>query len=221
MPDVGRNVQMHKGMDTMSTSIMSKIMKQREDAAKLYESKGGAKITQSGDFKVALKTAKVEKNRAGDADTIKLEYKVLEVMDGDPAEVGSTFTEYISAKSSDDMLADKVAILVDQLLRAGVKPDKLEDDEDETVFDAGRTACNVASKYISKHEDEVVAYVGRRESKKMAENGKPYFNNYWLDPTKYEDGETPKETSKKETKKAEAPKESKPGKSPYAADEDD
>lgn len=198
-------------------SIMSKIMKQREDAAKLYESKGGAKITQSGDFKVALKTAKVEKNRAGDADTIKLEYKVLEVMDGDPAEVGTTFTEYISSKSNDDMLADKVAILVDQLLRAGVKPEKLEDEEDETVFDAGRTACNVASKFVSKHEDAVVAYVGRRESKKMAENGKPYFNNYWMDPTKYEGGEAPQ----KETKKAEAPKESKPGKSPYAAEDDD
>lgn len=198
-------------------SIMSKIMKQREDAAKLYESKGGAKITQSGDFKVALKTAKVEKNRAGDADTIKLEYKVLEVMDGDPAEVGTTFTEYISSKSSDDMLADKVAILVDQLLRAGVKPEKLEDEEDETVFDAGRTACNVASKFVSKHEDAVVAYVGRRESKKMAENGKPYFNNYWMDPAKYEGGEAPQ----KETKKAEAPKESKPGKSPYAAEDDD
>ena len=217
-PDVGRNVQMHKGMDTMS--IMSKIMKQREDAAKLYESKGGAKITQSGDFKVALKTAKVEKNRAGDADTIKLEYKVLEVMDGDPAEVGTTFTEYISSKSSDVMLADKVAILVDQLLRAGVKPEKLEDEEDETVFDAGRTACNVASKFIAKHEDEVVAYVGRRESKKMAENGKPYFNNYWMDPAKYE-GEAPKETPKKEAKKDEAPKASKPGKSPYASDDDD
>lgn len=198
-------------------SIMSKIMKQREDAAKLYESKGGAKITQSGDFKVALKTAKVEKNRAGDADTIKLEYKVLEVMDGDPAEVGTTFTEYISSKSSDDMLADKVAILVDQLLRAGVKPEKLEDEEDETVFDAGRTACNVASKFVSKHEDAVVAYVGRRESKKMAENGKPYFNNYWMDPAKYEGGEAPQ----KEAKKAEAPKDSKPGKSPYAAEDDD
>lgn len=198
-------------------SIMSKIMKQREDAAKLYESKGGAKITQSGDFKVALKTAKVEKNRAGDADTIKLEYKVLDVMDGDPSEVGTTFTEYISSKSSDDMLADKVAILVDQLLRAGVKPEKLEDEEDETVFDAGRTACNVASKFISKHEDAVVAYVGRRESKKMAENGKPYFNNYWMDPAKYEGGEAPK----KESKKDEAPKESKPGKSPYAAEDDD
>lgn len=198
-------------------SIMSKIMKQREDATKLYESKGGAKITQSGDFKVALKTAKVEKNRAGDSDVIKLEYKVLEVLDGDPAEVGTTFTEYISSKSSDDMLADKVAILVDQLLRAGVKPEKLEDEEDETVFDAGRTACNVASKFISKHEDAVVAYVGRRESKKMAENGRPYFNNYWLDPAKYEGGEAPK----KEPKKDEAPKESKPGKSPYAAEDDD
>ena len=217
-PTSGDNVQVHKGMDAMP--IMEKIMKQREDAAKLYESKGGAKITQSGDFKVALKTAKVEKNRAGDADTIKLEYKVLEVMDGDPEEVDTTFTEYISSKTSDDMLADKVAILVDQLLRAGVKPEKLEDEDDETVFDAGRTACNVASKFIAKHEDAVVAYVGRRESKKMAENGKPYFNNYWMDPTKYE-GEATKETSKKETKKAEAPKESKPGKSPYAADDDD
>lgn len=198
-------------------SIMSKIMKQREDAAKLYEAKGGAKITQAGDFKVSLKSVKVEKNRAGDSDVIKLEYKVLEVLDGDPAEVGTTFTEYLSSKTDDEMLAGKLALFVDQLVRAGVKAEKLEDEEDETVFDAGRTAANVAGKFIAKHEDEVVAYVGRRESKKMAENGKPYFNNYWMDPAKYEGGEAPK----KETKKAEAPKESKPGKSPYAAEDDD
>lgn len=214
----GQKRKLRKGMDTMS--IMSKIMKQREDAAKLYEAKGGAKITQAGDFKVSLKSVKVEKNRAGDSDVIKLEYKVLEVLDGDPAEVGTTFTEYLSSKIDDEMLAGKLAVFVDQLVRAGVKAEKLEDEEDETVFDAGRTAANVASKFIAKHEDEVVAYVGRRESKKMAENGKPYFNNYWLDPAKYE-GEAPKETPKKEAKKDEALKASKPGKSPYAAEDDD
>lgn len=202
-------------------SIMQKIMKQREDAAKLYTAKGGAKITQEGDFKVALKTAKCEKNRAGDADTIKLEYKVLEVINGSPDEVDTTFTEYISAKTSDEMLADKIALFVDQLLRAGVKPEKLEDEDDETLFDAGRTAANVASKFIAKHEDGVVAYVGRRASKKLAENGKPYFNNYWMDPSKFEVEEDAAPAPKKEAK-AEAPKkEPKPGKSPYASDDDD
>lgn len=215
----GQKAQMRKGMDAMS--IMSKIIKQREDAAKLYEAKGGAKITQAGDFKVSLKSVKVEKNRAGDSDVIKLEYKVLEVLDGDPSEVGTSFTEYLSSKTDDEMLAGKLAVFVDQLVRAGVKVEKLEDEEDETVFDAGRTAANVAGKFIAKHEDEVVAYVGRRESKKMAENGKPYFNNYWLDPAKYEDGEAPEEAPKKEAKKAEAPKASKIGKSPYAADDDE
>lgn len=201
---------------------MQKIMKQREDAAKLYTAKGGAKITQEGDFKVALKTAKCEKNRAGDADTIKLEYKVLEVIDGSQDEVGTTFTEYISSKTSDEMLADKVALFVDQLLRAGVKPEKLEDEDDETLFDAGRTAANVASKFIAKHEDGVVAYVGRRASKKLAENGKPYFNNYWMDPSKFEVEEEDATPAPKKEVKAEAPKkESKPGKSPYASDDDD
>lgn len=201
-------------------SIMQKIMKQREDAARLYTAKGGAKITQEGDFKVALKTAKCEKNRAGDADTIKLEYKVLEVFDGAPDEVGTTFTEYISEKTSDDMLGDKLAIFVDQLVRAGVKSEKLEDEDDETLFDAGRTATNVASKFIAKNPDKVVAYVGRRKSNKMAENGKPYFNNYWLSYDKYEGEGAP--APKKEEAKAEAPKkEPKAGKSPYASEDDD
>ena len=209
-------------------SIMQKIMKQREDAAKLYTAKGGAKITQEGDFKVALKTAKCEKNRAGDADTIKLEYKVLEVIDGSQDEVGTTFTEYISSKTSDEMLADKIALFVDQLLRAGVKPEKLEDEDDETLFDAGRTAANVASKFIAKHEDGVVAYVGRRASKKLAENGKPYFNNYWMDPSKFEVEEEDVASAPKKEEKEEAqtrntlkPGNSKPGKSPYASDDDD
>ena len=203
-------------------SIMQKIMKQREDAAKLYTAKGGAKITQEGDFKVALKTAKCEKNRAGDADTIKLEYKVLEVIEGSQDEVGTSFTEYISSKTSDEMLADKIALFVDQLLRAGVNPEKLEDEDDETLFDAGRTAVNVASKFIAKHEDGVVAYVGRRASKKLAENGKPYFNNYWMDPSKFEVEEEYAAPDPKKESKSEAPKkESKPGKSPYASDDDD
>ena len=203
-------------------SIMQKIMKQREDAAKLYTAKGGAKITQEGDFKVALKTAKCEKNRAGDADTIKLEYKVLEVIEGSQDEVGTSFTEYISSKTNDEMLADKIALFVDQLLRAGVNPEKLEDEDDETLFDAGRTAVNVASKFIAKHEDGVVAYVGRRASKKLAENGKPYFNNYWMDPSKFEVEEEGAAPDTKKEAKSEAPKKgSKPGKSPYASDDDD
>ena len=203
-------------------SIMQKIMKQREDAAKLYTAKGGSKITQEGDFKVALKTSKCEKNRAGDADTIKLEYKVLEVIEGSQDEVGTTFTEYISSKISDEMLADKITLFVDQLIRAGVKPEKLEDEDDETLFDAGRTAVNVASKFIAKNEDGVVAYVGRRASKKLAENGKPYFNNYWMDPSKFEVEEEDAALATKKEAKPEAPnKESKPGKSPYASDDDD
>lgn len=200
-------------------SIMSKIMKQREDAAKLYTSKGGSKITQEGDFKVALKTAKCEKNRAGDADTLKLEYKVLEVIEGSQDEVGTTFTEYISSKISDEMLADKIALFVDQLLRAGVKPEKLEDEDDETVFDAGRTAVNVASKFIAKNEDGVVAYVGRRASKKLAENGKPYFNNYWMDPSKFEVEE--EDAAPVSAKEAPLSGKTKPLKSPYAAPADD
>ena len=203
-------------------SIMQKIMKQREDAAKLYTAKGGSKITQEGNFKVALKTAKCEKNRAGDADTLKLEYKVLEVIEGSQDEVGTTFTEYISSKTSDEMLADKIALFVDQLLRAGVKPEKLEDEDDATLFDAGRTAVNVASKFIAKNEDGVVAYVGRRASKKLADNGKPYFNNYWMDPSKFEVEEEDAAPDPKKEAKSEAPKkESKPGKSPYASDDDD
>ena len=209
-------------------SIMSKIMEQRSDAANLYASKSGAKITGEGQFKVALKTVKVDKNRAGDADNIKLEYEVVEIFDGLPDQVGTTFTEYISSKTKEDLLSNKIALFVDQLLRAGLKPEKLEDEDDETVFDAGRTAANAASKFIAKHPGEVVAYVTRRESDKLAQNGKPYFNTYFEDPALHEgqvEADEPKQEAPKKApvsaKEAPLSGKSKALKSPYAASADD
>lgn len=209
-------------------SIMSKIMEQRNDAANLYAGKSGAKITGEGQFKVALKTVKVDKNRAGDADNIKLEYEVVEIFDGMPDQVGTTFTEYLSSKSKEDILSNKIALFVDQLLRAGLKPEKLEDEEDETVFDAGRTAANAASKFIAKHPGEVVAYVTRRESDKLAQNGKPYFNTYFEDPALHEgqaEADEPKQEAPKKApvsaKEAPLSGKTKALKSPYAAPADD
>ena len=209
-------------------SIMSKIMEQRNDAANLYAGKSGAKITGEGQFKVALKTVKVDKNRAGDADNIKLEYEVVEIFDGMPDQVGTTFTEYLSSKTKEDILSNKIALFVDQLLRAGLKPEKLEDEDDETVFDAGRTAANAASKFIAKHPGEVVAYVTRRESDKLAQNGKPYFNTYFEDPALHEgqaEADEPKQEAPKKApvsaKEAPLSGKTKALKSPYAAPADD
>lgn len=209
-------------------SIMSRIMEQRSDAANLYAGKSGAKITGEGQFKVALKTVKVDKNRAGDADNIKLEYEVVEVFDGMPDQMGTTFTEYLSSKTKEDILSNKIALFVDQLLRAGLKPEKLEDEDDETVFDAGRTAANAASKFIAKHPGEVVAYVTRRESDKLAQNGKPYFNTYFEDPALHEgqaEADEPKQEAPKKApvsaKEAPLSGKSKALKSPYAAPADD
>lgn len=203
-------------------------MEQRNDAANLYAGKSGAKITGEGQFKVALKTVKVEKNRAGDADNIKLEYEVVEIFDGMPDQVGTTFTEYISSKTKEDILSNKIALFVDQLLRAGLKPEKLEDEDDETVFDAGRTAANAASKFIAKHPGEVVAYVTRRESDKLAQNGKPYFNTYFEDPDLHEgqaEADEPKQEAPKKApvsaKEAPLSGKTKALKSPYAAPADD
>ena len=207
---------------------MSKIIEQRNDAARLYAGKSGAKITGEGQFKVALKTVKVEKNRAGDADNIKLEYEVVEIFEGMQDQVGTTFTEYLSSKSKEDILSNKVALFVDQLLRAGLKPEKLEDEDDETVFDAGRTAANAASKFIAKHPGEVVAYVTRRESDKLAQNGKPYFNTYFEDPALHEgqsEADEPKQEAPKKApvsaKEAPLSGKTKALKSPYAAPADD
>lgn len=209
-------------------SIMSKIMEQRNDAAKLYAGKSGAKITGEGQFKVALKTVKVEKNRAGDADNIKLEYEVVEIFEGMPDQVGTTFTEYLSSKTNEDILSNKVALFVDQLIRAGLKPEKLEDEDDETVFDAGRTAANAASKFIAKHPGEVVAYVTRRESDKLSQNGKPYFNTYFEDPALHEgqaEADKPKQEAPNKApvsaKEAPTSGKTKALKSPYAATADD
>ena len=203
-------------------------MEQRNDAANLYAGKSGAKITGEGQFKVALKTVKVDKNRAGDADNIKLEYEVVEIFDGMPDQVGTTFTEYLSSKTKEDILSNKIALFVDQLLRAGLKPEKLEDEDDETVFDAGRTAANAASKFIAKHPGEVVAYVTRRESDKLAQNGKPYFNTYFEDPALHEgqaEADEPKQEAPKKApvsaKEAPLSGKTKALKSPYAAPADD
>ena len=163
-------------------------------------------------------------------DKENVEYEVVEIYDGMPDQVGTTFTEYLSSKTKEDILSNKVALFVDQLLRAGVKPEKLEDEDDETVFDAGRTAANAASKFVAKHPGEVIAYVSRRESDKLAQNGKPYFNTYFEDPALHEnqdEAETPKQAEPKKAsasaKEASANGKTKALKSPYAApaDEDD
>lgn len=200
-------------------AIIDSLLAQRQDAGKLYTSGTGAKIAGEGKFKVALVTAKCEKNRAGDSDTLKLEYKVLEVLEGEPEEVGRTFTEYVSAKTKDDLLSTKIAVLLDQLLRGGAKKEKLSDDDDETLFDAGRTMVGYAAKFVAKHPDEVVAYVTRKASQKTAENGRPYYNNYWEAYPEDVTAEAPAPAA--EAPKAPKAKKAVEGKSPYAADDDE
>lgn len=199
-------------------AIIDSLLAQRQDAGKLYTSGTGTKIAGEGKFKVVLTTAKCEKNRSGDADTLKLEYKVVDVLEGNPEDIGRTFTEYVSSKTKEDLLSTKIAVLLDQLLRGGAKQDKLSDDDDETLFDAGRTMVGYAAKFVAKHPDAVVAYVTRKESNKTAENGKPYYNNYWEaypDEEAEVPAEAPKETKAPKAKKAVE------GKSPYAADDDE
>lgn len=149
----------------------------------LAENTGAAtKMAGPGRFEVQLTSAEICENRAGTAKQAKLVYEVTRVIKGDQNDVGGAINEYISQNHNSDSMGKRYTVLVNQLLDAGVKEEKIADDDDETLWDAVVTATQAASKAISKGV-VVTAALDHVETSKVAENGKPYFNNYFIELT--------------------------------------
>jgi len=146
----------------------------------LTRSEGGVKTAGPGKFIVNLVAAEITDNRAKTAKMAKLTYKVETVIEGAPENVGSIIYEYISESHKEEQMARRYTQLVNQLLDAGCSESKISDEDDETLFEAVITATNYASKAIAKGV-KIIAALDHVETDKVAENGKPYYNNYFIE----------------------------------------
>ena len=175
--------------------------------AALYSTGTGSKVAGEGTFYAALVNAEVAYNRAGTCKRVALTYKVIDVIEGSPEDVGRELTEYISESSNEDIINRKCGILYNEALRAGIKAEKLQDEDDEGIFDVLTTVTGAVKKFIDKEANagKVKAIVKRVKTDKMAENGKPYFNNYFKDDElddyeeSHEDAPTEKKAKKEDT----------------------
>lgn len=192
---------------------MLDTLRAKRDAGEISTSSTGAKIAGEGHYTVQLTNAEWGKNRSGDAEQGKLSFKVIGVRkDTDPEAIGSVFTEYVSTKNEE--MADKKYLQIsDWLSSAGVKDEKMVDEDDDGIAEALRTLILCAQKYASKKE--ITANCFRKASDKIDSKGRPYFNNYFDDPTAdaSDDDEVEQKTEKDEAPKQDAVV----GKSPYKA----
>lgn len=154
--------------------------KNNRQSALAENSGSGSRTAGPGRFKAKLIGAEIGENRQGTAKRAKLTYEVVEVIKGNEEDVGATISEYISENHNSDSQAKRYTALVNQLLDAGVKEEKISDEDDETLWDAIVTAVQAAGKVINKGV-EVYAAMDRVQTTKLAENGKPYFNNYFVE----------------------------------------
>lgn len=154
--------------------------KNNRQSALAENSGSGSRTAGPGRFKAKLVGAEIGENRQGTAKRAKLTYEVVEVIKGNEEDIGSTISEYISENHNSDSQAKRYTALVNQLLDAGVKEEKISDEDDETLWDAIVTAVQAAGKVINKGV-EVFAAMDRVQTTKLAENGKPYFNNYFVE----------------------------------------
>lgn len=164
-------------------SAFDKMVAAAANKAALYSNGTGSKIAGEGVFYATLVKAEVADNRSGTGKRVALTYKVLDVIEGDPADLGRELTEYISANSNEDIINRKCGILYNEAIRAGIKKEKLEEESDESIFDVLVTVQGAVNTFIGKSANagKIKALVKRVKTDKMAENGKPYFNNYFQD----------------------------------------
>ena len=164
-------------------SAFEKMAQAAANKAALYSTGSGSKIAGEGTFYAALVKAEVGENRSGSGRRVALTYKVLDVIEGDPADIGRELTEYISEKSSEDIINRKCGILYNEALRADIKKEKLEEESDSSIWDVLVTVQGAVNTYIGKSANagKVRAIVKRVKTDKLAENGKPYYNNYFQD----------------------------------------
>lgn len=202
-------------------ATMLETLRAKRENGEISTSSSAVKIAGEGHYTVKVTEAKWDKNRDGTAEQGKITFKVIAVRkDTDPSEVGGIFSEYVSLKN-EEMAEKKYLQISDWMSNAGIKDEKMVDEDDEGLNDSMRTLILALQKYCQKREITVDCY--RKKSDKVDSKGRPYFNNYFDDPFSVEGSEETEEaTDEKAAKaepakavKAEAPKTSKPGASPY------
>lgn len=192
---------------------MLETLRAKRANGEITTSSAEVKIAGEGHFTVQVTEAKWDKNRSGDAEQGRISFKVVGVRKDTPEdEIGGIFSEYVSLKN-EEMAQKKYLQISDWLVAAGVKDDKLIDEDDETLADAMRTLILALQKYCKKKD--VTADCFRKESDKVDSKGRPYYNNYFDDPFSPEDVEAPEAAVHATEEKKEAPKASKTGTSPY------
>lgn len=192
--------------------------------AALYSSSNGSKMAGEGKFYATLINAEISANRAGTGKRAALTYKVVDVIEGDPSDTGRELTEYISLSSSEDIINKKCGILYNQAIRAGIKSEKLYEEDDETIADVLSTVVAAVKKFIDKESNEgkVKAIVKRVKTEKVAENGKPYYNNYFNDDELDDYEEEHEESEKTKSESKDTGKSDKPvNASPYKIKDED
>lgn len=177
---------------------MLETLRAKRDNGEISTASSGVKIAGEGHFTVKLTEAKWDKNRTGDAEQGKLSFKVVAVRkDTDPSEIGAVFSEYVSLKN-EEMAEKKYLQISDWLTAAGVADVKMVDDDDETLADSMRTLILAADKFAKKRD--VTADCFRKASDKLDSKGRPYYNNYFNDPSS--DASDDDEVEQKQPKKS-------------------
>lgn len=159
---------------------MLDTLRAKRDAGEISTSSTGVKVAGEGHFTVQVTSADWGKNRAGDAEQGKISFKVIAVRKDTPADdVGAVFSEYVSLKN-EEMAEKKYLQISDWLKAAGVKDEKMVDEDDDGLGEAMRTLVLALQKYSQKKEITVDVY--RKASDKTDSQGRPYYNNYFNDP---------------------------------------
>lgn len=159
---------------------MLDTLRAKRDAGEISTSSTGVKVAGEGHYTVQVTSADWGKNRAGDAEQGKISFKVIAVRKDTPADdVGAVFSEYVSLKN-EEMAEKKYLQISDWLKAAGVKDEKMVDEDDDGLGEAMRTLVLALQKYSQKKEITVDVY--RKASDKTDSQGRPYYNNYFNDP---------------------------------------
>ena len=202
--------------DSLMANFLTDLRAKR-DAGEITTSSSSVKITGEGHFTVKITAAEWGKNRSGDAEQGKLSFTVVGLRKDttDKNEIGSIFSEYVSMKN-EEMAKKKYLQITDWLTNAGVKDEKMVDEDDETLEEAMHTLINAVAKYAGKKE--ITANCFRKASDKVDSQGRPYYNNYFDDPNAGEEAAEAEEPAEKPAPKVvqkAAEKPSKLGTSPY------
>lgn len=178
-------------------TMLEKLRAKRENGEISTASASSVRITGEGHFTVEVVSAEWSKNRNGDAEQGKIGFKVIAVRkDTSDSEIGSVFSEYVSLKN-EEMAERKYLQISDWMTAAGVKDDKLVNEDDDNLKDSMQTLIQALQKYCTKKQITADCY--RKASDKTDSKGRPYYNVYFDDPFSPDGNEEDKKDAGKKT----------------------